>query len=250
MRHDTDIGGPNEAFPRTQLSAVRAAGSDDEPARRLGTDRIIRAYWKPLYKYIRLKWRCDAEQAKDLTQGFFAEALDRDLIARFDPVRSAFRTYLRTCADGYVSNQRKAAGRLKRGGDHVVYSLDFAGAADEYERLAANAGDPDASFDREWLRTLMERSIDALRAHCAERGWTGHFELFEQYDLIDDDQRSLVTYESLAARHSILVTQVTNRLHAVRREFRRILFEQLRDICGTDEEFNDEARRWFGGGAP
>ncbi|MBL8879625.1 MAG: sigma-70 family RNA polymerase sigma factor [Phycisphaerales bacterium] len=251
MLPDTDLGGPHAAFPNTQLSAVRAAGSADEAARRPACERIIRAYWKPLYKYIRLKWRCDAERAKDLTQGFFSDVIERGLIARFDSTRSAFRTYLRTCADGFVSNEMKAAGRIKRGGHVAVLPLDFGTAEGEIsaaEQIASQDGaaDPAAAFDHEWLRSLMEQSVDALRMYCHRRGWAGHFALFEQYDLCDEPQRESTTYQLLGERHGLSESQVTNRLFAVRREFRRILLEQLRDICGSDEEFRDEARRWLG----
>lgn len=251
MPSDTDIGGPHAAFPHTQLSAVRAAGDIDESARRLAHERIARAYWKPLYKYIRLKWRCDAERAKDLTQGFFFDAIERGLMARFDPTRSAFRTYLRTCVDGFVNNEFKAAGRLKRGGHVAIVSLDFDAAEGEFNAAAHlassdSSADPAIAFDREWLRSLMEQAVEALRAQCHQRGWLEHIALFEQYDLCDDQQRQQTTYQSLAKTHDLSETQVTNRLFAVRREFRRILLELLRDICGSDDEFREEARRWLG----
>jgi len=39
---------------------------------------------------------------------------------------------------------------------------------------------------------------------------------------------------------------VTNHLAAMRRQFRRIVLERLRDLTTTDEEFEAEARRLLG----
>jgi hypothetical protein len=59
-------------------------------------DRVITIYRKPVYRFIRLKFHKNNEDAKDLTQGFFATALERDFFTRFDPEKASFRTYLQT----------------------------------------------------------------------------------------------------------------------------------------------------------
>ena len=86
---DTAIGGNRDRFPSAQLSLIEAAAG--EP---LAMERVLALYWKPVYKFIRLKFQ-DNESAKDLTQGFFASALERDFFQRFDPSKAGFRTYLR-----------------------------------------------------------------------------------------------------------------------------------------------------------
>lgn len=114
MHDDTDLGGPGSAFPLTRGSVVRAAADDDPANRQRAQDSLIAAYWKPIYKYLRLRWHCDNEDAKDWTQAFFAQALDNGFFEKFDPARARFRTYVRLCLDGLVSKQRRAEGRLKR----------------------------------------------------------------------------------------------------------------------------------------
>jgi hypothetical protein len=84
---DTAIGGNRDRFPSTQLSLIEAAAG--EP---LALDRVVALYWKPVYKFIRFKFHQDNEAAKDLTQGFFASALERDFFQRFDPSKAGFRT--------------------------------------------------------------------------------------------------------------------------------------------------------------
>ena len=42
-------------FPPTRLSVVARTRSDNEETRRLALGTLIEAYWKPVYKYLRLK---------------------------------------------------------------------------------------------------------------------------------------------------------------------------------------------------
>src|SRR5260370_37359851 len=118
-------------FPTTRRSAVFAARSEDAGERRQGFEALVAAYWKPVYKFIRLKWGCSADHAEDLTPGFLARAIEKQLFSDYQREKGSFRTYLRTCLEGYVSNERKAAARLKRGGEVQLLSLDFASAEGE-----------------------------------------------------------------------------------------------------------------------
>src|SRR5437868_5947919 len=101
------------SFPATRYSAVRDASSASAEHRARAWDRLAAAYWQPVYKYLLLKWRLQESEAKDLTQGFFTAAIEKNYFSGYDASKARFRTYLRTCLDGFVSNERKAASRLK-----------------------------------------------------------------------------------------------------------------------------------------
>lgn len=242
MDPDTDIGGPLHRFPVTNHSAIIRARSDDQIVRRRAFDTILASYWKPAYKYIRLKWQAGNEDAKDLTQGFFATAFEKNYFATYDAGKASFQTFLRTCLDGFVANDRKAGQRLKRGGDMDHYQLDFVAAEHE---LASHSSDlnPEDYFHREWIRGMFATSVEALRRRCDETGRSVHFQLFERYDLGDDPN---VSYASLAQQFNLEPATVNNYLAAVRREFRRVVIEKLREITATDEEFRAEARALLG----
>ena len=124
MDKDTDIGGSQHRFPITSHSAIVAAGSDNQQVRQRALAVIVASYWKPAYKYIRFKWQASNEDAKDLTQGFFAAAIEKNYITGYDSSKASFQTFLRTCLDRFVANQRKAEQRKKRGGDVELFSLD------------------------------------------------------------------------------------------------------------------------------
>jgi RNA polymerase sigma factor (sigma-70 family) len=235
------------AFPLTRFSVVQATISDDATIRHTAWEALIRSYWKAVYKYIRIKWQIDADDAADLTQEFFAGAMDRGFFSRFDPARARFRTYLRVCLHGFVANQHKAAGRKKRGGDYRMLSLDFTDAEGELRQLQlASATDPEEFFRRESIRSLFALAVEALRVRCAATGRAVEFTVFERYDLVPPEQRERPTYQQLADSLGIPVTQVTNHLAAVRREFRRCVLEQLREVSGTEAEFRSEAIELLG----
>ncbi|HET6974758.1 MAG TPA: hypothetical protein VFI24_00430 [Pyrinomonadaceae bacterium] len=243
MDPDTDIGGPLHKFPVTNHSAIANARSHDQVTRQRALDIILTSYWKPVYKYIRLKWQAGNEDAKDLTQGFFANTFEKDHFANYDAGKASFQTFLRTCLDGFVANERKAGRRLKRGGDLDHYQLDFAAAEDELAAHASSATlNPEEYFHREWVRWMFTLAVDAFRRRCEETGRDVHFELFERYDLNDDN----VSYASLAQEFKLEPATVNNYLAAARRDFRRIVLEKLREITATDEEFRTEARSLLG----
>lgn len=244
---DSLVAGGN--FPPTRWSVVEAARSDNSSERTRALDVLCISYWKPVYKYIRLKFSKQPDEAQDLTQGLFAELLERDLLSRFDPAKSRLRTYIRLCADSFVLNEIKHAGRQKRGGDVVHLALDFSAAEGE---LNAQTVDPatipsqeqfEDFFEKEWIRSLFSSAVEDVRELCDSRGKQSAFALFAAYDLSEDNHPS---YAQLAEMHGVSVTDVTNYLAWARREFRQFVRARLHALCSTDEEFARESKALFG----
>lgn len=232
-----------DAFPLTRHSVVVAAQGRDPEERVRAMDAITAAYWRPVYKYVRLRWRVEREDAEDFTQDFFFRLLEKDFLASYDPAKGKLRTFLRTCIDRLFLNQSRDAHRQKRGDAAVHVSLDFEEAEHE---LAASAQteSPEDYFEKEWVRTLFALAVERLRAQCQSAGKQTQFALFERYDLGDSDSRP--SYAALAEEFCIAVTDVTNYLAFARREFRRAVLVQLREMTGSDEEFQREARSLLG----
>jgi RNA polymerase sigma factor (sigma-70 family) len=246
---EEDFSSSGDRFPPTRRSVIEAARSIDAEERGQALEALCAAYWKPIYKYVRWRWKRPVEAAQDLTQGFFAELLERELLDKFDAHKSRLRTYLRVCVDSFVMNEDKAGRRQKRGGSIPHVALDFAAAEAE---LGATAIDPEeiASpesleefFEKEWVRSLFALAVDDLRKLCDLRERARTFHLFESYDLEGDEKSS---YEQLSKDYGVPVSDVTNALAWARREFRKIVLDRLRELCGTEEEFHREARAVFG----
>jgi RNA polymerase sigma factor (sigma-70 family) len=229
------------------LSVVARARSHDAEVRQLARGALIEAYWRPVYTYLRLQWRLDPDSAADATQDFFVSLIERDLVARYQPDKARFRTYLRVCLDGFAGNQVKAGRRHKRGGHLSVVSLDFVAAEGDLPRFEPGTpADVDDLFYREWTRALLDRALAELRTRAEAQGRTVMFEAFALYALADDES-SRPGYAEIARRLGLTTTMVTNYLALMRREFRAIALDLLRDITGSDDEWESEARRLLGG---
>jgi RNA polymerase sigma factor (sigma-70 family) len=245
MTDDTGIGGVRQQFPSTHWSLIEGTRSPHAEERRRALDSLISAYWKPVYKYIRLHWKKENEPAKDLTQEFFTRLVEKRLLDRFDPERARLRTYLRVCVDGLVMNEAKAAERVKRGGEVTLLPLDFESAEGELHKWqVAAAGNPEEFFSREFARSLFGLALDRLRRECEDTRKTLHFELLELYDLEEGGKQ--LTYDEVARRFRIKPTDVTNYLAYARREFRRIVLDELRAMTATEDEFRREAQTLLG----
>ncbi|HEX4543197.1 MAG TPA: sigma-70 family RNA polymerase sigma factor [Candidatus Acidoferrum sp.] len=241
------LGG--DRFPPTRRSVIEAVRSIDAEERERALEALCAAYWRPVYKYVRLRWNRPAEDARDLTQGFFVEVLERDLLEKFDAKKSRLRTYLRVCVDSFVSNDHKTGSRLKRGGNIPHVALDFTAAEEELDGTVIDpAAIPSQEsledfFEKEWIRSLFGLAVEELRQLCVARERERTFRLFEAYDLEGNEN---ISYEQLSNEYGIAVTDVTNALAWARREFRRIALQRLRELCGSEEEFQREARAAFG----
>jgi RNA polymerase sigma factor (sigma-70 family) len=211
MDADTQIGGENARFPDTIHSVIAAAASN-QPA---GQEAIVAAYWKPVYRYIRVKWRKSNEDAKDLTQSFFAAALEKSFFRGYDARKGTFRTFLRVCLDRFLANDRKFESRQKRSAELVTLDFDASGPKS-----------PEEIFERECARALFEDAVDDLRESLQARGRDVCFKVFERYDLAEEP----ASYDQLARDFSISAITVTNYLAAARRELRRLVLERRRCV--------------------
>ena len=207
---------------------------------------LIQVYWRPVYGYLRLRWRREPADAEDLTQEFFFRALEGNFFGKYDPALARFRTFLRTCVDGFTANMDRAAGRMKRGGGSLFLSLDFDLAESELTDLSLQG---EAAMDRyfhdEWVKSVITLAVSALKDHCEARGKTMAFAVFSRYDM-HSEESDRPTYQVVADQLHQPVTQVTNLLAYARKEFRRIVLEMLRGLTSSDEEFRSEAQALLG----
>jgi RNA polymerase sigma factor (sigma-70 family) len=243
MADDFFAGGSDGRFPPTRRSAVHAVGSDDPAERARSFEILVRAYFKPAYHHLRLRFGKSAEDAKDLTQGFFARAFEQRTFADFDPQRARFRTYFKLCLDRWAGEQSRNERRQKRGGDAVRVSLDFEDAERELVRAGATV-DPEEAFDRAFVRGLFASAVDALRDACAAAGKPERFIIFSRYVLEEGEERP--TYAALAAELGLATTDVNNHLHAARKELRRLVLARLRELTADEEDLRAEARAVLG----
>src|SRR5215469_12519714 len=80
------------AFPATHWSLVLAAGDSAGSAAASALEQLCRGYWQPVYAFVR-RSGANPEDARDLTQAFFADLLAGKSFRRADPEKGRFRSY-------------------------------------------------------------------------------------------------------------------------------------------------------------
>jgi RNA polymerase sigma-70 factor (ECF subfamily) len=241
-QQDTTIGGTARSFPTTAWSDVLVAGDLGHPERAERLNRLLALYWKPVYVYIRVAWKKPVEDAKDLTQAFFAHLLDTDTIARARAERGSFRSYLKASLKYFLINANRAAEVRKP----VTALVSLDARPEEFEQLGPAAPDetPESAYERQWCAGLMDASVGELHERLTREGKALYFEVFKAYVIepeqtpglaaTGETQSGAPTYGEVAARFRIQESDVRNHLSACRRLLRTILAERVRAYSETE----------------
>ncbi len=235
MAQSTDIGGRNAAFPSTMWTQVLGAKDRSAGDFRDRLDALIRLYWKPVYWTLRTRWNRANEEAKDLTQSFFASFLEKDRLANVGPEKGRFRTFLRVVLDNFMRNELEAAKAIKRGGAADIVSIS---ATDEELPVVADQLKPDEIFDRAWATHLFKETLGELRAHYKNAGKEIVFTVFERHTL----DRTPPAYPVLAKELGIATHEVENHLKHAKATFAKLLRARVRETLSDDANLEDELR--------
>lgn len=230
----------SDAFPETRQSILVRIRASDGEIRARAYELLLRGYWRPVYRHVRLRWNRPAAEAEELTQEFFADAFETNLFARYERERAKFRTFVRMCLDRFVMDAEKTRTRKKRGGG--IRALSWEADVLAIEAELASEGTPadfDRAFEDEWRRTLLDQSVDALRTECRAQGRERHVRVFELYDLATGDPPS---YEEIAAALDLTTAEVTYSLTWARRALRRHVLDRLADVTVDEADLADEMR--------
>lgn len=109
----TSAGGG--VFATTRWTVVLAAGRRGAAQADVALEELCRAYWFPLYAYVR--WHGHSrEDAEDLTQAFFARLLEKNFLEGISSEKGKFRAFLLMAMKRFLANEWDRANRQKRGG--------------------------------------------------------------------------------------------------------------------------------------
>lgn len=221
-------------FPLTPLSSLAGLRESEKGRRREHLERLSRAYWKPVYAFIRRTWACDREKAQDLTQDFFVWAFESDFLLKFDPTCANFRTFLKSVLRNFVREDHRRTSAVKRGGGVRFVAVD---AMTEPDSLPPSLA-PEEAFDRHWVREVMAQAVAILEKDLRSQGRGAWFEAFKAYDL---EERPL-SYREIAERLKVSEGDVRNYLHRVRTRLREVLAECLSEYIGSTQDVVAEMR--------
>jgi RNA polymerase sigma factor (sigma-70 family) len=230
-----------QRFRTTHWSVVLAAGRRSSPGARDALANLCQVYWYPLYAYIRRKEHSPAD-AQDLTQDFFTWLLEKNLAGKADRTRGRFRSFLLTSLDHFLAKEWRRAGARKRGGGHVVLSLDLAAGESRYTLEPAHELTPELIYQRRWALTLLEETLAKLRDDFTRRGKLEQFEHLKPH-LGGDD--STVPYSQIAAALGKTEGAVKVAVHRLRQRCRELLRAEIAQTVSSPEEVDEELRDLF-----
>tara|TARA_R110002073_G_scaffold79814_2_gene192477 strand:- start:99 stop:803 length:705 start_codon:yes stop_codon:yes gene_type:complete len=223
------------AFHTTRWSLIARANKGDAGAR-LALDELCRVYWPPVYAMYRGDG-VSAEQARDLTQGLFANLLEREDFGKADPERGRFRSFLRTCARNWLLNERDREQALKRGGEARVFSLDTEQEEQRWSRDPADHLDAAAIFERRWAQIVIEQSLSRLAEEEHEAGRGAVFVILRPALEGDSLQHS---WAELAVQLGTTEGALRVAVHRLRKRFRERIEAEVRDTLGDTDGNRDE----------
>ena len=234
-------------FATTRWSVVLDAGrfdtADSEVAARArdALGELCEKAWYPLYAYLRRRGN-DAEDARDLTQGFFADLIRRGDLRSVTPERGRFRAFLLSALKHYAANERDRAQAWKRGGRERVLSLDFERAEERYGFEPIDHRTPDDVFAANWARELLD---DVMRTLADEYAGRGKVELFEKLSPCLGGTPDAQPYRQLAGELDATEGTVKVAVHRMRRRFRELLLRAVAQTVSDPSEAELEVRDLF-----
>ncbi len=240
LTHAFDAPPGAQWFATTHWSVVLAARDGDSTGASEALNDLCRAYWPPLYAYIRREGH-DVEEAQDLTQEFIARLLARDYLQRVHHQEGKFRSFLLAYLKNFLSEQRRKAGAQKRGGGCVFVSLDELSAKDGYLLEPVDDLTPDQVFERRWAQAVLQTALDRLRGEYAARGQAALFELLQDYQPRDPIGRS---YAQLGSELGMTEAAIKSAVQRMRQHHRELLREEIARTVTRPEEIEEELRHF------
>lgn len=207
---------PAQAFPPTRWSVVLAAQQVPSPAADAALETLCRAYWQPLYAFVRRQGHTK-EDAQDLVQDFFARLLQKQWLEAVAREKGRFRSFLLTALKRFLANEWDRQRAQKRGGGQAPLSLDTAIAERQYQAEPDPGAAADRVFERRWALTLLERTLTRLREEFTAAGKLREFDALKPFLTAGQDTAS---YAGVAAQLAINEVAARVAVHRLRRRFR------------------------------
>jgi RNA polymerase sigma-70 factor (ECF subfamily) len=233
-------GGPGSAvhsFTTTQWSLILKAEDTRDPDCQTALERLCGTYWYPVYTYIRCRGY-DQAAAEDLTQEFFTQLLEKQLLKAADPQKGRFRSFLLTSVKNFLANRWHREQALKRGGGKQSFPLDWSKFENRrFEPVEEET--PETVFEQRWAAATVAQVLERLREEEAKRGSLRRLEHLQGFltgELEGTGQ------SRIAEDLGMSVGAVRVAVHRLRKRFGRLLREQIAQTVADPDQVDDEIR--------
>ena len=224
-------------FLTTQWTVILGTDGDysEEPAEAL--IRLCENYRYPVYSFIR-KQCGDAEEARDLTQGFFAFLIEKKIYRQATPERGRFRTFILSAVKNYLANERRNANRQKRGGSHQHLSIDAELAEAQYASEPSSLT-PDLIYDRKWANAIFDRVWQLLEKEYEQMHQRDRFEALRSSWMTPEDS---LPYAELGSALGLSEGGVKTAVFRLRNRFRKLFRATVAQLVENPNSVDDEIR--------
>ena len=228
-------------FVTTHWSLVLSARDQRSPESAVALEKLCGAYWYPLYAYVRRRGK-SPEDAKDLTQEFFARLLERHWVGRADQQKGRFRSFLLSAMNRFMADEWDKARAQKRGGGQLAVPLQFDAAETRYGMEPADRTTPENSFERRWALTLLDEVLQRLRSEYEQDGRGEYFTTLHSC-LVGD--RTAQPYAELAVSLGVSEGTVKSAVHRLRLRYRELLRDEIAQTVASPGDVDEELRHLF-----
>jgi RNA polymerase sigma-70 factor (ECF subfamily) len=226
-------------FCTTRWSVVLLAGQTVSPESEAALEKLCRTYWMPVCAFARRKgW--NEEDAKDLTQQFFACLLERNDFSGLNPKKGKFRTFLLSAFTHFLANEHDRATARKRGGGRQIISFDEF-FSDDLGGISATE-DPGTFYDLRWAKTILEIALHRLMTEMAGPTKESQFSALKQFLTVNagaDD------YAVVARKLGVESSSVPVLVHRLRQRYRELVREEVAQTVSSPVELEEEMRHLF-----
>ena len=242
----TTMGGMASKLPETRWSLILNARTLHQDRQRLALDNLITAYWKPVYCHLRRRGYQN-EEAKDLTQEFFHKFIVKGkLLETADEEMGCFRQLLSTALKRFISNVERDKKRKKRAPKEKIVPL--ASLNINNLNIPTFEATAEQAFNYAWITTLLDQILVETKKQCCESDQEIHWSIFHRKVLAPILEGAKdISMEDMSHMYELKnANQANSRIVTVKRRFRRVLMDRLRDLTGSDDlaeaEFNEIMR--------
>jgi DNA-directed RNA polymerase specialized sigma24 family protein len=228
------------AFATTHWTLVLEAQSES-PAALEALEKICRAYWRPIYSFLRRQGH-SPEEAEDLTQGFFALILERRDLDSVRKEKGRLRSYLLASLKHFTADRRRHEMAIKRGRRQGLIPLEELRANERVDLAFTRPVETltaDQLYERRWALALMEQVLGRLKD---EYRATGNGVLFDWLKQLLPDEPGAPSRAKIAAKLGMTDNALRQAFRRFRHRYQILLREEIGHTVLTASEIEDELR--------
>jgi len=225
------------AFATTHWSVVLEA-QGESPAAQEALEKLCRTYWRPIFAFLR-RQGIPPEEAEDITQGFFAELLERRSLDAVRKEKGRLRSFLLGGLKYFLANEQRRAMAIKRGKGQRLIPLDEFRADDRIEMEPADPVTAEMIYERRWALTVLERVLSRLKDEYRAVGNTGLFDSLKE--LLPDEPGSPSQAE-IATRLGMTENAIRQAFYRFRQRYQSVLREEIANTVATPGDIEDGLR--------